>query len=42
MNAHPAMRFYGEVFTVVSDNLNLLREVQRTLPAVRGGCVLDS
>jgi DNA-directed RNA polymerase specialized sigma24 family protein len=42
MNSHPAMRFYGEVFTVVSDNLNLLREVQRTLPAVRGGYVLDS
>ena len=42
MNTHPSMRFYGEVFTVVSDNLNLLREVQRTLPAVRGGYVLDS
>ena len=42
MNSHPAMRFYGEVFTVVSDNLNLLREVQRSLPAVRGGYVLDS
>lgn len=42
MNTHPTMRFYGEVFTVVSDNLNLLREVQRTLPAVRGGYVLDS
>lgn len=42
MNSHPSMRFYGEVFTVVSDNLNLLREVQRTLPAVRGGYVLDS
>lgn len=42
MNTHPSMRFYGEVFTVVSDNLNLLREVQRTHPAVRGGYVLDS
>lgn len=42
LNSHPLMKFYGEVFTVVSDNLNLLREVQRTLPAVRSGYVLDS
>ncbi len=42
LSSHPLMQFYGEVFTVVSDNLNLLREVQRTIPAVRSGYVLDS
>lgn len=42
MSNHPAMHFYGEVFTTVADNLNLLREVQRTFPMIRSGCVLDS
>lgn len=42
MNNHPPMHFYGEVFNSVSNNLNLLREVQRTFPKVRSGFVLDS
>jgi len=42
MSSHPSMHFYGEIFTTVSDNLNLLREVQRSTPATRSGFVLDS
>jgi len=42
MSNHPTMHFYGEVFTAVAGNLNLLREVQRTFPVIRSGCVLDS
>ena len=32
MNHHSSMQFYGDVFSAVADNLNLLREVQRTYP----------
>jgi DNA-directed RNA polymerase specialized sigma24 family protein len=39
---HPTMKFYGNVFTAVGENLNLLREVQRSSPAIRSGFVLDS
>lgn len=42
MTSHPAMHFYGEVFSTVSRNLNLLREVQRSFPTIRSGYVLDS
>jgi predicted DNA-binding protein (UPF0251 family) len=42
MATNQAMHFYGEVFTTVSKNLNLLREVQRTFPTIRSGYVLDS
>ena len=42
MTSHPSMHFYGEVFSTVSRNLNLLREVQRTFPTIRSGYVLDS
>lgn len=42
MNTHPSMQFYGEVFSTVARNLNLLREVQRSFPTIRSGYVLDS
>ena len=42
MVVHPPMRFYGEVFTTVADNLNLLREVQRSFLTIRSGFMLDS
>lgn len=42
MSTHPTMQFYGEVFTTVAGNLNLLREVQRSFPTIRSGYVLDS
>jgi predicted DNA-binding protein (UPF0251 family) len=42
MLSHPSMRFYGEIFITVSENLNLLREVQRSFPTIRSGYVLDS
>ena len=42
MNHHSSMQFYGDVFSAVADNLNLLREVQRTYPKIRSGYFLDS
>lgn len=42
MNNHPTMSFYGNIFNAVSENLNLLREVQRSFPTIRSGFVLDS
>ena len=42
MNRSASMQFYGEIFSFVSLNLNLLREVQRPFPKVRSGFVLDS
>jgi DNA-directed RNA polymerase specialized sigma subunit len=42
MSSNPSMHFYGEVFTKVAVNLNLLREVQRSFPTIRSGFVLDS
>lgn len=42
MSSNPILHFYGEIFTTVSNNLNLLREVQRSFPAIRSGFVLDS
>lgn len=42
MSNHPTMGFYGNVFNSVSENLNLLREVQRSFPTIRSGFVLDS
>lgn len=42
MSAHPTMKYYGNVFNAVADNLNLLREVQRASPTIRSGYVLDS
>jgi len=42
MSNHPTMGFYGNVFNSVAENLNLLREVQRSFPTIRSGFVLDS
>ena len=42
MSKHATMQFYGEVFSSVAENLNLLREVQRSFPTIRSGFVLDS
>lgn len=42
MSNHPTMGFYGKVFSSVADNLNLLREVQRSFPTIRSGFILDS
>lgn len=42
MNKHQGMQFYGEVFSLVARNLNILREVRRPVPSARSEWVLDS
>lgn len=37
-----SMHFYSEVFTLVSRNLNILREVKRPIPSARSDFYLDS
>lgn len=42
MNKHQSMQFYADVFSLVSRNLNILREVRRPVPSARSEMVLDS
>lgn len=42
MSKHPGMQFYGDVFSLVARNLNILREVRRPVPSARSEWVLDS
>lgn len=42
MDKCPAMHFYASVFTLVSNNLNILREVRRPIPSARSDLFLDS
>jgi len=42
MSKDDTMHFYSEVFTLVSRNLNILREVKRPIPSARTDFFLDS
>ena len=42
MNKSPTMQYYANVFSLVSRNLNILREVKRPIPSARSDLVLDS
>jgi predicted DNA-binding protein (UPF0251 family) len=41
MSRHESMSFYADLFSTISKNLNILREVRRSTNSIRTNCVID-